>query len=259
VKFRIATVAATAVALSFAVAGSAVAGSAKTGSVTGSAGHPAVHRTARLPQVNGSRLQTGLLPPSAFGNGFTTGATLNTGRKLQPTRATMHVPSMSCTVFEDRVFFGVFGDTAGALSMHVNPNAPSQFPDTIFYGYQAVDQFPTIRAAGTFFAQSRAKFAHCQTFSEPNPGDGVPGGGTFQGSSVSVKKTGVSGYQAFVVTQSIAMSESPGTSWYRNILFVTAGTDVYSLWETGGVNDEPSTALMSRLIRRIQALYPHRA
>jgi hypothetical protein len=250
VKLRMITVVATAVALSLAAAGSAAAGEA---------GHAPAHRSARPPQVNGLRLQTRLLPPSAFGDGFTTGATLNTGRKLQSTRATMHVPSMSCTVFEDRVFFGVFGDTAGALSLFVNPSAASQFPDTIFYGYQTVDQFPTTRAAGTFFAQSRAKFAHCQTFSEPNPGDSVPGGGTFQGSSVSVAKTTVSGYQGFVVTQSISMSETPGTSWYRNILFVVSGTNVYSLWETGGVNDEPSHAVMSRLIHRIQGLYPRRA
>lgn len=249
-KFRIITVVATAAALSFVIAGSAVAGAA---------GHATVHRTARPPQVNGSRLQTGLLPPSAFGDSFTTGMTLNTGRKLQPTRATRHVPSMSCAAFEDRVFFGVFGDTAGALSMYVNPNAPAQFPVTIFYGYQAVDQFPTTRAAGTFFAQSRAKFAHCQSVSEPNPGDGAPGGGTFQVSTISVAKTSVSGYQGFIVTQLIAMSESPGTSWYRNILFVASGADVYSLWEVSGVNDEPSPAVMTRLIHRIQALYLHRA
>ena len=249
-KFRIPTVVATAAALSFAIAGSAVAGAA---------GHATVHQTARAPQVNGSRLQTGLLPPSAFGNGFTTSATLSTGRKLQPTRATMHVPSMSCAAFEGRFFSGVFGDTADALSLYVNPNAAAQFPDTIFYGYQAVIQFPTTRAAGTFFAQSRAKFTHCQLFSEPNPGDTVPGGGTFQVSSVSVAKTSVSGHQGFVVTQSIAMSESPGTSWYRNILFVASGTNVYSLWQTSGVNDEPSPAVMTRLIHKIQALYPHLA
>lgn len=249
-KPRIITVVATAAALSLAIAGSAAAETA---------GHAPVHRTARAPQVTGSRLLTGLLSPSAFGDGFTIGASLSTGRKLQSTHATKHVPSMSCTVFEDRVFFGVFGDTAGALSMFVNPSAASQFPNTIFYGYQAVDQFTTARAAGTFFAQSRAKFAHCQTFTEPNPGDGVPGGGTFQGSSVSVAKTRVNGYQAFRVTQSIAMSETPGTSWYRNILFVVSGTNVYSLWETGGVNDEPSPAIMSRLIRKIQRLYPPRA
>jgi hypothetical protein len=140
--------------------------------------------------------------------------------------------------------------------MFTNPSAPSQFPDTIFYGYQAVVQFASTRAAGTFFAQSRAKFAHCQSFTEPNPGDGVPGGGTFQVGSVSVANTRVNGYQGFVVTQSIAMSESPGTSWYRNILFVVSGTNVYSLWETGGVNDEPSHAVMSRLIHKIHALYP---
>lgn len=249
-KFRIIGAVAAAAALSFALAGSAAADQA---------GPATVHRTARSPQVSGSRLQTGLLPPSAFGNGFTTGSSLNTGRKLQSTRATKHVSSISCKAFESTVFFGVFGDTAGALSMFVNPNAVAQFPDTIFYGYQAVDQFATTRAAGTFLAQSRAKFAHCQSFSEPNPGDGVPGGGTFRVGSVSVAKTSVSGYQGFVVTQSIAMSESPGVSWYRNILFVASGTDVYSLWEVGGVNDEPSPAVMSRLIHRVRALYLHRA
>jgi hypothetical protein len=227
--------------------------------VAAAAGHAAAYRTVRPPQVTGSRLQTGLLPPSAFGDGFTTGSTLSTGRTMQPTRATMHVPSMSCAAFEGRVFFGVYGDTAGALSMYVNPNAVAQFPDTIFYGYQAVVQFATTRAAGIFFAQSRAKFARCQSFSEPNPGDDVPGGGTFQVGSVSVAKTSVSRYQGFVVTESIAMSESPGTSWYRNVLFVVSGTDVYSLWEVSGVNDEPSPALMSTLIHRIQALDPHRA
>lgn len=249
-KFRIITVVATAAALSCVIAGSAVAGAA---------GHATVHRATRPPQVNGSRLQTGLLPSSAFGDGFTTGAKLSTGRKLQSTRATMHVPSMSCATFEGRFFSGVFGDTAGALSMFINPNAEAQFPDTIFYGYQAVIQFATTQAAGTFFAQSRAKFAHCQFFSEPNPGDNVPGGGTFQVGSISVAKTSVSGHQGFVVTQSIAMSESPGTSWYRNILFVVSGTNVYSLWETSGVNDKPSPAVMTRLIDRIQALYLHHA
>lgn len=199
-----------------------------------------------------------LLPPSAFGDGFTSSATLSTGGKLQSTRATKHVPSMSCRVFEGQIFFGVYGDTAGALNMYVNPNAIGQFPDTILYGYQAVVQFTTAQAAGTFFAQSRAKFARCKSFSEPNPGDNVPGGGAFQVGSVSVAKTSISGHQAFVVTQAIAMSESPGTSWYRDILFVASGTDVYSLWEVSGVNDEPAPALMTRLIHKIQALYPRR-
>ena len=249
-KFRLITVVAAAAALSLATAGSAAAVAA--GPATG-------HRTSRPPQVNGSRLQAGLLPSSAFGDGFTTGATLSTGRKLQPTRATKQVPSMSCRAFEGQIFFGVYGDTAGALSLYVNPNAAAQFPDTILYGYQAVVQFTTTRAAGTFLAQSQAKFARCQSFSEPNPGDHVPGGGTFQVGSVSVAKTSVGGDQGFVVTQSIAMSDSPGTSWYRNILFIASGTNVYSLWETSGVNDEPSPALMIRLIHRIQALYPRRA
>lgn len=249
-KLGIITAVATAVALSLAMAGSAAAGTA---------GHTPAHRSARPPQVNGTRLATGLLPASAFGDGFTLGASLSTGRKMQPTRATKHVPTMSCAVFEGQVFFGVYGDTAGALALYVNPNAAAQFPEGIFYGYQVVVQFPATRAAATFFAQSRAKFAQCQSFSEPNPGDGAPGGGTFQVGSVSVAKTSVGGNPAFFVTQSIAMSENPGTSWYRNILFVVSGANVYSLWQTRGVNDEPSPAVMTRLIHRIQKLYPRRA
>jgi hypothetical protein len=248
--FRIIAVVAIAAALPLATAGSAIAGTA---------GHATAQRSARPPQITGSRLLKGLLPAAAFGDGFTTGATFSTGGKLQPTRATMHVSSMSCATFEGQIFSGVFGDTAGALSMFSNPNAVAQYPDGIFYGYQAVDQFPATGAAGTFFAQARAKFVRCQSFSEPNPGDNTPGGGTFQIGSVSVTKTSVGAYPGFVVTQSIAMSESPGTSWYRNLLFVESGTDVYSLWEVSGVNDEPSPAVMTRLIHRIQALYPHRA
>ncbi len=76
-------------ALSFAAAGPAGAQPLR---------HSDNHKSAP-PQVTGSRLQSALLPPSAFGPDFTFSASLNAGGKLQTTRAKYHVPSMSCSAF----------------------------------------------------------------------------------------------------------------------------------------------------------------
>jgi hypothetical protein len=36
-----------------------------------------------------------------------------------------------------------------------------------------------------------------------------------------------------------------------------AGTNVYDLSDASGTNDEPSVKLMTTVIHRVQALYPH--
>ena len=41
------------------------------------------------------------------------------------------------------------------------------------------------------------------------------------------------------------------------MLYAVAGTDVYSMWQQNGTNDEPSPTLMGNLIKKIQGLYPH--
>jgi hypothetical protein len=249
-KFKI--VAATA-ALSMAAVGAvALAGSA--------AAQPSARDgqlKSTVPQISGSRLQTGLLPASAFGTGFTLGTTLNTGSGLLATPAVMNVPVTSCSTFEGKIYVSGFGNSAGALNKYVNPNAAMQRPEAIIQGFQDVIQFATASAATTFFTAARAKYTACQSFSEPNPTDTNPGGGTFQIGTLGVSKTTVSGDVAFAVTQQIALSETPGAAEFVDVLYAVAGTDVYSMWQQSGTNDEPSPTLMASLIKKVQALYPH--
>jgi hypothetical protein len=244
VKVRIAAVAAIAV-LPLAMASTAN-------------GQPVAHHSQpkAAPQITGTRLQTGLLPASAFGANFTVENAVNTGSTLLPsTKVTLHVPTATCSTFEGEIYVSGFGNTAGALNLYVNPNATA-FPEVI-YGLQDVVQFATTSAATTFFTQAYAKYGACLSFSEPNPTDTSPGGGTFQISTLMVAKTTVSGDPAFTVTQTIALSETPGHTKYIDLLYVVAGTNVYSLWQESGTNDEPSPVLTGQLIRQIQALYPH--
>ena len=213
--------------------------------------------SSKAPQISGARLQTGLLPASAFGVGFTLGTTLNTGSGVLSNPTAPNISAMSCSTFEGKIYISGFGNTAGALSKYVNPNAATQRPEAIIQGFQDVLQFATASAATTFFTAARAKYAACQSFSEPNPTDTNPGGGTFQISALGVSRTTVSGNAAFSATQQIALSETPGATEFVDVLFAVAGTDVYSLWQQSGTNDEPSPAVMGSLIKKIQALYPH--
>ena len=210
-----------------------------------------------VPQISGSRLQTGLLPASAVGTGFTLGTTLNTGSGLLTTPATLNSTATSCSTFEGKIYVSGFGNSAGALDKYVNPNAAMQRPEAIIQGFQDVIQFATASAATTFFTAARAKYTTCQSFSEPNPTDTNPGGGTFQISTLGVSKTTAGGNAAFSVTQQIALSESPGATEFIDVLYAVAGTDVYSMWQQNGTNDEPSPTLMGNLIKKIQGLYPH--
>ncbi len=237
-KFRLVTVVAAAAALSFATAGSAAA-------------QPLGHKPAPPPQVSGSKLQAALLPASAFGSGFTSAAHSDTGPKLDSTRATKHIPSLSCSYFESHVFFGFLGDTAGADLVYTNPNAAAMYPNSIAGGYEDVLQFATTASATTIYNQARAKYVSCRSFTEPAFGV------TASVSTLSVVNTKVSGYRAFVVTETASFSGHYIKPFYFNVLYVLAGADVYSLWNYSGTNDEPSPALMRTLIQRIQALYRH--
>jgi hypothetical protein len=247
-KFTIAAVAAAIAALSLAGA-SPAAGQ--------TSGLRSPDKSAPVPQITGARLQAGLLPASAFGPDFTVTNTLNTGTKLESTRVTLQVPTASCSTFEGEIYVSGFGNTAGAVDLYVNADASTQRPEAIIHGFQDVIQFAAASAATTFFNQAQAKYAACPSFSEPNPTDTSPGGGAFQISTLSVFKTAVGGDQAFTVTQEIALSETPGQTKYIDVLYAVTGTNVYSMWQESGTNDEPSPTLMAQLIRKIQALYPH--
>lgn len=245
-RFKTAAAVVAAVALSYAVAGPATAQSLA----------PLAKHSSAPAQVSGSRLQRGLLPGSAFGSGFTISGRLNTGSKLLGTRAILHVPSMKCSVFEGYDYVSGFGNTAGALDQYNNPSPFATYPNTVLYGYQDVVQFASTSAATNFFNSGHSKFSACRTFSEPNPGDKSPGGGTYQVSTLSLSKLTVGGDHAFEATQTLAESEAPGITLYINVLFVVAGTNVYNLWDVSGTNDQP--APMGKLIHQIQALYPHK-
>ncbi len=246
-KFRTVMVAAAAAALSFAAAGSAAA-------------QPLGHRDQRMPaspaQITGSRLATGLLPSSAFGDGFTFGASENSGHKLLSTHATKQVSRMSCSAFEGTEWVSGFGNTAGAVEEYLNPTPLPDLAVGIAYGFQDVLQFATTQAAATYFNQADAKYMYCKEFTEPNPGDTRPGGGTYEVNFLGLSTTTVRGDNGFTATQSIALSESPGRTLHIDVLYVIAGPDVYSLWDVSGSNDEPSPTLMSSLIQRVQGLYP---
>jgi hypothetical protein len=223
-----------------------------------SSGPGHAHKSAppQIRQISGSRLQTGLLPASAFGTDFTVGTTLNTGGGLVPALVVLNLPTTTCSTFEGKIYVSGFGNTAGALGKYVNPNAAMERPEAIIQGFQDVVQFPTASAATTFFTAAHAKYVACQSFSEPNPTDTSPGGGTFQINTLGMSKTTVGGDQAFSVTQVIAQSERPGATQYVDVLYAVAGTNVYSMWQQSGTNDEPSPALMGQLIHKIQGLYP---
>lgn len=251
-KLRSIAAAAAVAALSLGGLSVAVAGSATAQPL----GHPKKHKPKPPPQVTGSRLRTALLPAAAFGDGFTGGDIVSTGGRLLPTRARYHVPSMSCSDFEDFAILGGFGDTAGALADDFNASPFGSYPNTVLYGIQWVNQFASPQAATTFFNQAAAKYGSCSSFTEPNPGDTSPGGGTLQVTNMSVSKTAVSGNHAFTVTQQSALSEAPGFSFYNNVLVVVSGTNVYQFWNLSGTNDEPSPTLMAQFIRQTQKLYP---
>lgn len=242
-KFKVVIVVLAVAVLSFTAVGSAAAQPLRFANG---------HKSTQPPQVSGAQLQMALLPPSAFGSGFTFWASLNTGSKLQTTHAKLYLPGMSCNAFESKLYAAFFGDTAGAVEKYTNPAPRATYPDTIIDGDEDVLQFASAAAATTFYTRAEAKYAACRSFVES-----IPGGDTYDVSTLSVAKTSVSGDQAFQVTEALAVSGYRVTPLYDNFLYVVSGTNVYSLGTFSGSNDEPSPALMANLIHRVQALYPH--
>jgi hypothetical protein len=250
-KVKIVAVLAAAAALSFAAVGSAAAQSLRPANQD---------EAAAPPQVNGARLQTAMLSPSAFQRDVVFAQALNSGTKLQTTQIRDHVPSMSCASFEGTVKISVFGDTAGAYEEYTDENAVTDYPDVIFQGDEEVLQFATVAAATTFYGQVRTKYTSCTSFSESwvrffTPTEQRTFTATVASSTVT--KTTVSGDTAFTVTQGVQLADFLQQPLYFNVLYVVAGTDVYSFHDTGGTNDEPSLKLMTSFIHRVQALYPH--
>lgn len=234
-KFRLAAAVLTAAALSFGMAGLASA--------------QPLQPASRPPQVSGTKLQKALLPVSAFGSDLVFVSSYTTGSKLATTRPKDRIPSLSCEHWEDFIFGGFLGDTAGTFVSYDHPGWRSSYPETIIDGYEDVWQFASTATATTIFNQARARYAACQTFTEPAFGL------TATVSDFSVAKTTFGGNRAFTVTQTVALSGYLEQPAYFNYLYVIIGTNIYSLNDFSGINDEPSPALMRSLIHRVQALY----
>jgi hypothetical protein len=207
-------------------------------------------------QVNGVTLQAGLLPASVFGDSFSIKASLNTGRNLHSTRITDRVSRLSCGAFEETQIVSGLGNSAGAVDEYDNSQWLSQYPDTVIFGYQVVLQFPSSGAANSFFGQARAKYASCGSFSAPDPSDQVIGGGQLLVDLQSLTSTSAGGYRAFAVIETVAFSQKPGMTFYNDVLYAVAGTNVYYLSQINGMNDTPTQ--MAALIHREQRQYARR-
>jgi hypothetical protein len=250
-KSRLIATVAVAGALSLAITGTASA------SALGHPKHkpkPKPKPAATAPQVSGTTLERGLLPAASIGDGFISLFTIGSGKNLAATKLQYSVPTMSCGDFESSISNTGYGNSAGAAELFLN-SAWTGGP-SILLGYQYVLQFPSTKAATTFYGQALAKYQGCQNFTESNPADTTPGGGTIDVSASTLTKTTVGKHQAFQVVQLSADSESSGFTGYNDILVVIAGTNVYQLWEASGTNDEPSPTAMSQLISQVQKLYP---
>jgi hypothetical protein len=238
-KFKGIAVMTAATALSLGMAGSALAAPL-------SSAKPA-------PQVTGSRLQSALLPASAFGSGWTVDQHLNTGSSLRSTHAILRPSGVSCTNFETYIFVGGFGDTAGATDGLSNSSpAFSDFPNVVLAGDQTVLQFQTTKAAASFYSQAYARYKQCSAFTEP-----FGSGDHLELSTQSLSGTTIDHDKAFQLIQYADISSLPAFNWYQNTAVVLSGTNVYTMDALDGTNDPVSGSLLGRLISRVQALYKH--
>ena len=74
---------------------------------------------------------------------------------------------------------------------------------------QSVDQFPSTKAASTYYSQAKAKYAKCKDFTESVPASSIPGSGKMETTLMTMSKTKVGKYQAFQLTQAVTFSDSP--------------------------------------------------
>ena len=238
-KFKAIAVMATATALSLGIAGSALAS-------------PLSSKPKPAPQVTGSRLQSALLPASAFGDGFTVVDHKNTGSKLLSTKVRLKPSSLSCATFATLIFIGGYGNTAGAVDGVNNPDPNfADYPNIVVAGDQAVLQFKTTQAATSFYNQAYAKYKQCSAFTDTELGLQI------ELSTSSLSTTTVNKNKAFQLIQYADIAALPVASDYQSTAFVLSGTNVYTVDEVGGTNDPIPASLLNTFMKRVQALYKH--
>ena len=216
---------------------------------------PAAQAATHPVQVTGDKLKSALLPASTFGSDWEFDLML-WSRGMWHMKATDHVATMGCSKLELSTVLIHVGESAVAVSYNDNTNPWPDFPNVQFFYYQAVYQFPSTKAAGTFFSQAKAKYAACTDFQvNALPGDPVPGGGVMEIVNQTITHDKVGSYQAFQVGQLADLSDAPGVTLNPNTMVTLAGTDVYIIDSFGGTNDPVSADTMLKLINRVKKLH----
>jgi hypothetical protein len=216
---------------------------------------PAAQAATHPVQVTGDKLKSALLPASTFGPDFQFDSML-WSRGLWHFKATDHVATMSCAKLELSTVLLHIGESAVALSYNDNTDPWPDYPSVQFFYYQAVYQFPSTKAAGTFFSQAKAKYAACNDFNiNALPGDPVPGGGVMETVNQTITHDKVGPYQAFQVGQLSDLSDNPGITFNPNTTVALEGTDVFIVESFGGTNDPVSANTMLKLINRVKKLH----
>ena len=237
-KFTAIAVMAAATALSLGMAGPALAS-------------PLSARSKPALQVSGTRLQSALLPASAFGAGFTVIDHKNTGSKLRSTNVVIKPSSLSCQTFATFIFIGGFGNTAGAVDGVNNPNPNFADPSTVYFDDQAVLQFKTTQAAASFYNQAYTKFKQCSAFTETE--DGLQ----LELTTSSLSSTTVNKNKAFqphpVRRHRRAVHRQPVPEHRVR----ARRHERHTVDNVSGTHDPISASLLNSLIKRVQALYRH--
>jgi hypothetical protein len=232
---RAALTAAAAVALSLSLAGAAIAA-------------PASHRIA---QVTGSVLETALLPPAAFGKGYTGDGASDSGGALRPASPARSVRKAYCTGIEGGGSLAGYGDTAEAnrgvsASMTAGP--------ALRLIYQDVAQFRTSRAARAFFGQVLALYRRCGSFA--SFAGFVPIAVVLVHGGITTAR--IDDSPAFRVDQDLESDDEPGPGapfGYAKTIFVVVGPDVYETMLIAGRDVPLPEWVPVRLISRVRTLY----
>ncbi len=212
---------------------------------------PAAAQAATHPvQVTGAKLKSALLPASTFGSGFKLVEATGSGKTLWHQKATKHVPTMSCANFEIQGLTR-YGESAVAASAILN-NGTTDITSlsnlNLFYE-QTVYQFPSTKAAATFYNQAHAKYAACKSFSEKvtaNPDDDL----TI--TLKSIAKTKVGTHRAFKLGQSVGGITDVSLNF--ETLVTVAGADVFVVVDFTTANHPVAARTMLKLVDRVKAL-----
>ena len=200
-------------------------------------------------QVTGTKLKSGLLPPSAFQPHYVTIFAGNSGGRLEH-GVTRRIPPMRCFIFWASI--GVdkgYGETAFATEMAGSKTGADPVEE-IFQ--QSVYQFASSRSAASFYGQISAKYKSCRSVSEP---DG--NGGTLRQTVHARSAPRVGGHKSLLLVEYLTDSKVGGSPLVTDVLWTPVGTNVYMVSsQLLNVRSPRPTlsSLMLKLIKRISAL-----